>query len=96
MQEGASSCGNGNSETLMALDLLSAQPYNDTGANPQIVLAVVETVGDFGHEVLSLGRTETCLDTLKSMPPPAVIAKLFSVPVDWAMPSVVRTPPKRV
>jgi hypothetical protein len=34
--------------------LLFAEPYDDAGAKPQIVLAVVETVGDFGHEVLGL------------------------------------------
>jgi hypothetical protein len=34
--------------------LLFAQPHNNSGANAQIVLAVVETVGDFGHEVLGL------------------------------------------
>jgi hypothetical protein len=40
------------------------------------------------------GRTESCLDTLKSIPPPAVIAKLFSGP-DSPIPSVVRMPQKR-
>jgi hypothetical protein len=41
-------------EGKLTLELLPAQPQNDSGANPQIVLAVVETVGDFGHEVLGL------------------------------------------
>jgi hypothetical protein len=36
---------------------LIAQAENDAGANPQIVLAVVKIVRDFGHEVLGLYRT---------------------------------------
>src|SRR5580692_8239053 len=34
--------------------LFPAEAQADPGANPQIVLAVVETVGNFGHEVLGL------------------------------------------
>lgn len=34
--------------------LFPAEAQDDPGAKPQIVLAVVETVGDFGHEVLGL------------------------------------------
>jgi hypothetical protein len=34
--------------------LLFGEPDDDSGANPQVVLAVVETIWDFGHEVLGL------------------------------------------
>jgi hypothetical protein len=40
------------------------------------------------------GRTETYSDTLKSMPPPAVKAKLFWIP-ERPIPEVVAMPPKR-
>ena len=67
-----------------------AEPEHDSSAEPEIILPIVEPIRDLRQEVLGLrGRMETCLDTFKSMPPPAVIAKWFSVLVYWAMPSVV-------
>jgi hypothetical protein len=35
---------------------LLAQAYHDSSANPQIILAVAEAIGNFGHEVLGLYR----------------------------------------
>src|SRR5271155_4921520 len=45
----AGAAGDAASAGLIAL-LVFAQPKNNSAANPQIVRAVVETVGEFGHE----------------------------------------------
>lgn len=37
--------------------LLLAEPHIDSGAKAKVVLAVIEAVGDFGHEVLGLRGT---------------------------------------
>ena len=47
----------GRALVMQPLKLSTAEAQDDPGANPQIVLAVLETVGDFGHEVLGLYRS---------------------------------------
>jgi hypothetical protein len=70
-----------------------AKPEHDASAEPEIVLAVIQPVWDFCQEVLGLYEANGDVPGhFEINAAPAVIAKLFSVPVDRAMPSVVRTP----
>ena len=78
------------------LELLSAQPYNDSGANPQIVLAVVETIGDFGHEVLGLYGTNGDVPGHFEINAAARRHRKIIFGPELPIPSVVQMPPKRV